>query len=48
MVTLSQILGLLNDLKQNDCWCEKGIGNPMLQDHTTVCLKAQDTHTSMT
>lgn len=40
---LSEILELLNDLKQNDCWCEKGVSNPMLQDHTTACLKAQDT-----
>lgn len=43
MVMLSQILELLNDLKQNDCWCEKGIGNPTVQEHTAVCLEVQKT-----
>ena len=39
---LSEILKLLNDLKQNDCWCEMSIGNPMVQEHTEVCLEAQN------
>lgn len=42
MVKLSNILQLLLRLKQDDCWCEKGIGNPTVQEHTEVCLEAQN------
>lgn len=43
MVKLCDILQLLLRLKTDDCWCEKGIGNPMVQEHTAVCLEAQET-----
>jgi len=28
-------------LKRGECWCQKGIGNPMYQEHTEACKKAQ-------
>lgn len=43
MVKLSDILQLLLRLKLDDCWCEKGIGNPMVQEHTETCLDVQKT-----
>lgn len=43
MVKLSDVLQLLLRLKLNDCWCEKSIGNPMVQEHTPECLEAQKT-----
>ncbi len=30
---------LLSEMKHGDCWCEVGIGNPMMRGHSTVCLK---------
>lgn len=43
MIKLSNVLQLLLRLKAGDCWCEMGIGNPMVQEHTAVCLEAQET-----
>lgn len=43
MIKSSDILQLLLRLKAGDCWCEKDIGNPMVQEHTAVCLEAQKT-----
>jgi hypothetical protein len=32
----------LQGLSRGDCFCEKGIGNPMFKDHSSACLAAQD------
>lgn len=31
------IFDILQSLKRGHCWCEKGIGNPMMQDHSKIC-----------
>lgn len=31
----------LRSLKRGDCWCEKGIGNPMVTTHTAECELAR-------
>lgn len=41
MIKLSDVLQLLLRLRQSECWCEKGIGNPMVEEHTEECLEAQ-------
>lgn len=41
MIKLSDILQLLLRLRQGECWCEKGIDNWMLEEHTEDCLEAQ-------
>jgi hypothetical protein len=28
-------------LKRGDCWCEAGVGNPMMKDHSVVCKLVQ-------
>ena len=28
-------------LKRGSCWCEHGIGNPMVPAHTEACLNAE-------
>ena len=25
-------------LRRGDCWCEMGIGNPMMKEHSQICL----------
>lgn len=29
---------LVEKLKRGDCWCEVGIGNPMVPGHSDVCI----------
>lgn len=38
---LSQFADVLSRMRQDDCWCEKGIGNPMFKEHTEVCNDVQ-------
>ncbi len=35
------IAEILTKLKRGDCWCERGIGNPMFKDHSEGCRMAQ-------
>jgi hypothetical protein len=38
---LIDLVGILNRLKKGDCcWCDVAIGNPMLKDHTQLCMDA--------
>ena len=38
-----ELVKVLRLLKRGDCWCEVGIGNPMLRGkHTQQCLIAQE------
>lgn len=32
---------LLRSLKRGDCWCEAGIGNPMMTNHSPQCRNAK-------
>ena len=32
---------LLHKLKRGTCWCELGIGNPMMSGHTMLCREIQ-------
>ena len=38
---IQECLDLLDALKRGTCWCEVGIGNPMLQTHTVTCVRVQ-------
>lgn len=31
---------VLNRLRRGSCFCEKGIGNPMVSEHTAACIEA--------
>ena len=31
------LVDVLAGLMTGDCWCQAGIGNPMVQDHTAIC-----------
>lgn len=31
----------LEKLKRGDCWCEMGIGNPMVREHSPSCVAAR-------
>jgi hypothetical protein len=35
-----EALRLIEALKRGSCWCEIGIGNPMLKHHTAACEHA--------
>ena len=38
----SEVLALVMRLKCGSCWCEVGIGNPMMQGrHSDACLEVQ-------
>ena len=41
-ILLERILVTLNLLKMGDCWCQKGIDNPMFRDHTFACREAAE------
>jgi hypothetical protein len=32
---------IIRGLKRGDCWCEMGIGNPMVSSHSPQCIAAQ-------
>lgn len=34
--------GVILQLKRGDCWCEMGIGNPMVRDHSSACKQLQE------
>ena len=40
-ITGPEIEGILTELKTGDCWCSKGIGNPVRPDHSAPCLHVQ-------
>lgn len=35
-----KLLAALEQLKRGDCWCEMGVGNPMVDRHSGVCADA--------
>lgn len=41
VLSQKQMLDILVGLKRGDCWCEMGIGNPMVREHDVACLQAQ-------
>ena len=38
---IEDLADVLEDLKTGDCWCQAGIGNPMITEHSKACLKLQ-------
>ena len=38
---LAELLAVLKALQRGSCWCEMGIGNPMMSRHSQACLAAQ-------
>ncbi len=34
---IEDVRALVQDFRRGDCWCEKGIGNPMMADHDKGC-----------
>ena len=36
-VKIGQAVLLLYGLRRGDCWCDVGIGNPMMSSHDKVC-----------
>lgn len=36
-----ELLTIIAALKTGDCWCEMGIGNPMVRQHSSVCQSVQ-------
>lgn len=43
-MTDEALIELLHGIKTGDCWCPKGIGNPMMKSHTVGCLAARDVY----
>lgn len=39
--TIDRLAAALLAVKRGDCWCDMGIGNPMVRDHSPGCLQAQ-------
>ncbi len=37
MAERDKLKALLRAKKTGSCWCQVGIGNPMLRDHTDAC-----------
>jgi len=33
---------IIVQLKQGDCWCEHGVGNPMYKGHSRNCIAIQE------
>lgn len=33
---------IILQLKRGSCWCEMGIGNPMVRDHSPACKQVQE------
>lgn len=41
-VLIETLVEVLLGVRRGDCWCETGIGNPMMQGrHTKACKRAQ-------
>ncbi len=38
---IEDLADVLKELKTDDCWCQVGIGNPMITEHSKACLKLQ-------
>lgn len=38
---IEDLTDVLKELKTGDCWCQVGIGNPMITEHSKACLKLQ-------
>lgn len=38
---IEEMMSIFEDLKTGDCWCQVGIGNPMITEHSKACLKLQ-------
>lgn len=41
-ILIQHLVKALLDLKNNECWCEVGIGNPMFSKHTKACKQAAE------
>jgi len=37
---LDPMITVIRGLRRGSCWCEMGIGNPMVSQHTRTCLEA--------
>ncbi len=37
----TKLLEALLGVKRDNCWCERGIGNPMLTSCTDACMRAK-------
>lgn len=37
----SEAAEIINGLKRGSCWCEMGIGNPMMKTHSAACDAAR-------
>ena len=42
VVYLSSVRAILHQLRKGQCWCEMGIGNPMVKKHSEICLAVQE------
>lgn len=41
--SIVKLIEALNGLRiNNECWCDKAIGSPMLVEHTEACIKAKE------
>lgn len=38
---IEDLTDVLKELKTGDCWCQVGISNPMITEHSKACLKLQ-------
>ena len=39
---VAKLRRILRALRRGDCYCEAGIGNPMMPGHTEACIAAQE------
>lgn len=39
---IGRLLGIIASLKRGTCWCEMGIGNPMVNSHSDACKAAAE------
>lgn len=44
---IEELMIMLEGLKIGDCWCQVGIGNPMMTKHSEICLKLQKTFNNL-
>ncbi len=39
---MEALINIIIGLKRSSCWCELGIGNPMLSKHSPACIAAEE------
>ena len=42
MPSVEELIDILKELKWSGCFCEHGIGNPMMNTHSSICKKAEE------